>query len=145
MKALDLIHAERNRQIHDKGWTPEHDDEHTDGELACAAAAFALSSTCRNFDEEIITAWPWGEPMQSGSPERDLIRAGALIVAEIERIERQTASSLGQTPHIDETNTLSKAVVMRALAHVGLGAKLVNECLRELGYTLAPFPTVPNE
>lgn len=86
---IDLINSERNRQINDKGWTPQHDDDHTDGELACAAAAFALSSTCRNFDEEIITAWPWGEPMPSQeSPLRDLVKAGALIVAEIERIQR---------------------------------------------------------
>jgi len=39
---IDLIAAERLRQICKEGWTPEHDEEHTDGELARAAAAYAL-------------------------------------------------------------------------------------------------------
>lgn len=35
---IDLIAAERQRQIEEEGWTPDHDDQHTNGELALAAA-----------------------------------------------------------------------------------------------------------
>ena len=37
-----LIAAERQRQIDAEGWTPEHDAEHGDDALACAAAVYAL-------------------------------------------------------------------------------------------------------
>jgi hypothetical protein len=90
LTAIQMIEAERNRQIEEKGWTAEHDDEHDNGELACAAASYALSSTCRNFEQEIEVAWPWGEPMKSQeTPLRDLAKAGAFILAEIERIHRR--------------------------------------------------------
>jgi len=35
--ANDII-AERQRQTSAEGWTAEHDDEHTEGEIASAAA-----------------------------------------------------------------------------------------------------------
>lgn len=41
---------------------------------------------------------------------------------------------------MNETKTLSKAAVIQALHKVGLGGKLVNEALVELGFTLTPFP-----
>lgn len=39
--ALDVL-AERRRQIEAEGWTPEHDDEHSNGELSDAAGCYAL-------------------------------------------------------------------------------------------------------
>ena len=42
VSALDDIAAERERQISAEGWTPEHDDEHGNGELAMAASAYAF-------------------------------------------------------------------------------------------------------
>ena len=38
--ALDVL-GERTRQIEAEGWTPEHDDEHSTGGMAFAAAAYA--------------------------------------------------------------------------------------------------------
>lgn len=38
---LDVI-AERQRQQSAEGWTPEHDDEHSGGEMALAASSYAL-------------------------------------------------------------------------------------------------------
>jgi hypothetical protein len=38
---IELIAEERKRQIEVEGWTAEHDDEHTDGELALAAVCYA--------------------------------------------------------------------------------------------------------
>lgn len=83
---IDEIAAERKRQIEDEGWTPNHDDEHNGGELALAGACYALGSTgVRRAPEH----WPfdpnWWKPQ---SRRRDLVRAAALIVAEIERLDR---------------------------------------------------------
>lgn len=91
---IELIAEERQRQISTEGWTPEHDDRHTDGALAFAAATYALPEEMRNslavggcsFKERL---WPfddfWFKPK---TPIQDLIRAGALIAAEIDRLQR---------------------------------------------------------
>jgi hypothetical protein len=55
--ALKLIVVERARQIAVKGWTAEHDDEHTNGALATAAACYA---SCGNARHAITPWWPWG-------------------------------------------------------------------------------------
>lgn len=86
------ILAERQRQISAEGWTPEHDDQHDKGEMAIAAACYALSSAgwLRTAIWEI---WPnawgvnWFKPTYT-APRRDLVKAGALILAEIERLDR---------------------------------------------------------
>jgi hypothetical protein len=79
------IAEERQRQITDEGWTPEHDDEHSNDELACAAAAYAMSD-----DKEMVEMlWPWQRQWwKPKDRKRDLVRAGALIAAEIDRLER---------------------------------------------------------
>ena len=38
---IELISKERQRQIEEEGWTPEHDNQHTEGELALVAALYA--------------------------------------------------------------------------------------------------------
>ena len=43
-KAIEDITAERKRQIEVEGWSSEHDDVHTGGEMALAAAAYAAHS-----------------------------------------------------------------------------------------------------
>ena len=90
--ALEDIAAERQRQIEAEGWTPEHDDSHADGELAAAASCYA---TGRKGDD-----WPWSDEWWKpthgiNGSRRDLVKAGALIVAEIERLDRAEA----QTAH----------------------------------------------
>jgi hypothetical protein len=93
--ARDVL-AERQRQISAEGWTPEHDDEHGHGEIAMAAAAYAVASTQRLNPKALpsnifaLTGWSsqWWKPH---SPRRDLVKAGALILAEIERLDRAAA------------------------------------------------------
>jgi len=83
-RAAWSIMAERRRQIDVEGWTPEHDDtEHTAGELANAAAAWART-------QQIVMAWPGNSPTDKRSKprRRQLVIAGALILAEIERLDR---------------------------------------------------------
>ncbi len=89
-----LIAAERARQMADEGWTPEHDDKHQDDVLAMAAVCYALPVSLRTLDapdSEPPTGWPWGSGWWKPSPDdrvRELVKAGALIAAEIDRLQR---------------------------------------------------------
>lgn len=104
-KATDDVLAERQRQIEAEGWTEEHDDQHADGSMALAAccyasmaAAYAEVCTGGWSPEQIDYVrlqpgynWPrswsraWWKPK---NPRRDLVRAAALLIAEIERLDR---------------------------------------------------------
>ncbi|SOZ63499.1 hypothetical protein CBM2617_A70063 [Cupriavidus taiwanensis] len=86
-EAVTDVLAERRRQMEVEGWTPEHDDEHDNGAMAEAAAAYAqeASAPCGG----LPMGWPWAkEWWKPGTPRRMLVKAGALILAEIERIDR---------------------------------------------------------
>ena len=97
MSAIEEIAAERQRQIDDEGWDHEHDDEHTAGNLALAGACYASAASAGlstpGADYKILPAsfrWPWeAKWWKLKNPRRDLIRAAALIVAEIERMDRK--------------------------------------------------------
>lgn len=93
---IELIDDERKRQVESEGWTPEHDDEHEDGELVFAAVAYALPRDKGEnpFDEITPNPWPWdpisfkpGDGTTVGRV-RELVKAGALIAAEIDRLQR---------------------------------------------------------
>jgi len=97
--ALEDIHAERRRQIEVEGWTPQHDDQHDFGDLAAAGACYALNAGTRlthmlpRTPLNIPVAWPWDKSWWKPSDKRrDLVKAGALIVAEIERLDRVAAN-----------------------------------------------------
>jgi hypothetical protein len=100
--ARDVL-AERARQVTAEGWTPEHDDKHSDGDLERAAAAYILQHfgvpvLPRNEIPAMggIPLWPWHPSWwKPGEPRRDLVKAGALILAEIERIDRAAATNTG--------------------------------------------------
>lgn len=98
--ARDVL-AERRRQVEAEGWTPEHDDEHGDGSLAWAAVCYAMPEPHRfggcywrmERPGPAIppVAWPdswhvrWWKPKDRRS---DLVRAAAMLLAEIERLDR---------------------------------------------------------
>ncbi len=91
MTPIDEIAAERRRQIQEEGWTTDHDDQHIRGEMATVAALYAMPPRHSvNLLEYIFPAswdrYAWWKPK---TRRRDLIRAGALIVAEIERMDRR--------------------------------------------------------
>lgn len=96
MSAIDEIAAERQRQIAAEGWTPDHDDKHAGGELSRAATAYAWQASLHISGDIYGKAkapgyWPWDMKWwKPVGPRRDLIKAAALIVAEIERIDRAT-------------------------------------------------------
>lgn len=90
------IAEERKRQVEDEGYSEEHDDCHSRGELAFAAGCYAYTAglaSCIEPDDHglqhIPSDWPWDR--KSWKPKdkhRNLIRAAALIIAEIERLDR---------------------------------------------------------
>ncbi|HFD6777398.1 TPA: hypothetical protein ACF3ML_001116 [Pseudomonas aeruginosa] len=94
------VQAERRRQITAEGWTPEHDDEHSHGQMARAAACYALAGSSAPNDGTaallVSLAWPWDEQWwKPSTARRDLVKACALALAEIERLDRATATQGG--------------------------------------------------
>jgi hypothetical protein len=94
--AVDVL-AERRRHIEVEGWTPEHDDRHRHDSMSIAAACYALNDT----GSRIVNAgwlWQWTGWADSWFKPRDkrsnLVRAGALILAEIERLDRAAAHGI---------------------------------------------------
>ena len=87
---VDVL-AERRRQIEVEGWTPEHDDEHDEGEIPHAAACYALMA---GGTFAVDPLWPkgWGE-MRAKPHRRMLVIAAALLLAEIERLDRANGAS----------------------------------------------------
>lgn len=84
----ELIAAERERQVAAEGWTPQHDAGHADGVLARAAACYAIPARLRRLD-----LWPWESRYWKPSPDdrvRELVKAGALLAAEIDRLKAVT-------------------------------------------------------
>lgn len=89
---LDVI-AERQRQQSVEGWMPEHDDEHCNGELAMAAVCYINETGTVNRNGGKPWGWPWDASWwKPNARRRNLVKAGALILAEIERIDRQEAA-----------------------------------------------------
>jgi hypothetical protein len=99
LTGAEMIAAERQRQIEQEGWTPEHDDEHDGGDLARAAEAYAYHATQQLRGRKPSYGplrpppygWPWhpNRWKPSDDPIRNLVKAGALIAAEIDRLQRK--------------------------------------------------------
>lgn len=93
MTGAERIAAERQRQIEVEGWTADHDAEHTDGELRYAAAWYARRAMkgSHPMTNPVPDGWPWDPSWwkPSADPIRNLEKAGALIAAEIDRLERE--------------------------------------------------------
>ncbi len=116
MTVIDEIAAERQRQIEVKGFTPERDDFlYQRGELRMAGISYALRAS-KNGDTPIFAGiglapmradrncgwigagglfWPWPDwPFpHHETPRARLVKAAALLVAEIEQMDRIAARS----------------------------------------------------
>lgn len=93
---IELIAEERQEQIEKHNWTPAHDDEHDYGELRKMAAILAVNGT----DAAVIDDYgdfesgnnTWGLEDKLDGDKNIIHRlkvAGALIAAEIDRIQRR--------------------------------------------------------
>ena len=99
MNGIQLIAAERERQLTFEGYQPDHDDKHTRGELAAAAHGYALLAAiqsnghldCAASEMTPPPAWPFDQASWKPSDDkiRNLEKAGALIAAELDRLLRK--------------------------------------------------------
>jgi len=109
---IEMITDERLRQIEDEGFDNSHDDDHTACELVCAAICYAAPEPIFFQRDDYATIYfvdPWpedwdadcdkrhrtsrgklipGENLSREKRMRDLAKAGALIAAEIDRLQR---------------------------------------------------------
>jgi len=135
-EGLKLIAAERQRQIEKEGWTPEHDDEHREGQMALVAALYATpyelfrgsmrqSMESVSLSEEVTLnvpvtrfeaedAWPlsWDlkwDKRNKHDRKRRLEIAGALIAAELDRLLRTEACPVIAVPAEPERCTYCEA------------------------------------
>lgn len=91
--ALRDVAAERLRQVSVEGYKPERDDCYTSGEMAQAAGAYAIYSTFERDGSSLSMAaanlFPWDMVhWKAVDHRRNLVKAGAMILAEIERLDR---------------------------------------------------------
>lgn len=100
MTVLLEIAQERLRQLHGEGFDARHDDMHDGRELASAAASYAYAAwQCPEgrkwLENRPPVLWPWSTSWwKPTTPRRDLIKAAALIVAEVERIDRSEGGAM---------------------------------------------------
>ncbi|PPU15573.1 hypothetical protein XacyCFBP2565_07045 [Xanthomonas arboricola pv. corylina] len=101
---VQAIAEERARQVQVEGMTPEGDAGYRYGQLAWAAVAYLQLSAMELRDggrAHIATAsppacWPWDASWwKPRDVRRDLVRAGALIAAQLDAIDQQAKPEVG--------------------------------------------------
>ena len=116
-RAAEDVFAERARQVLEEGFGPQRDVElYGDRELAKAAICYAFPVFGGSRDDSngrpIPDNWPWHTAFwKPSTPRRNLVKAGALILAEIARIERsetnpKTRNQLGREAEVDLMNEI---------------------------------------
>lgn len=106
MRAAFDVLVERQRQIDAEGWTAAHDDEHVNDEIAAMACFYAMPSGAREWSAketgygdtlgEAMIPEGWVAKAKDGDRRRELVKAAALVIAEIERLDR-TAPQAAQS------------------------------------------------
>ncbi len=103
MNGIELIAAEHQRQIEREGFTLQHDDSERPGALTMAAVCYATIAGSSDGMRDMLRYsvpryWPqhwrnsWWKPGQDNTHAariRELTKAGALLAAEIDRLQRQ--------------------------------------------------------
>ncbi len=103
---LAMVARERLRQVEVEGFTAAHDDQvNANGELARAAAAYAVPDIVQHFgcrDDDYGTQdelWPWDDAWDKREKHnrfRQLEIACALLIAELEREHRKRGLELAR-------------------------------------------------
>ena len=101
---IELIAEERQRQIEVEGYSAQHDSQHNVSEFVYAAISYVESAkvgvNCmeigNNDENEIMRRkiemgrnYPFGWDFKPSTNVRDLVKAGALIAAAIDRLQSQ--------------------------------------------------------
>lgn len=106
----DLIVAERQRQIEREGWTPEHDDHHSDGEMYAAALCYLRANDPAKGPSNL---WPWEHKWWKPKDRlSNLVRAGALLMAERDRYNRKKLGTGAPWPVPVEIPFLIQGIAM---------------------------------
>ena len=106
---VELIAAERRRQVEEEGYTAERDADLPDGSLSAAAVCYATDEPLYVRDEGAASVmfkdpWPWDEGVDKRPCEGNvtlyrwkpverlalLVKAGALIAAEIDLLQSRS-------------------------------------------------------
>ncbi|MBA1302736.1 hypothetical protein G7028_29860 [Pseudomonas carnis] len=104
--SLQSVLAERIRQIQVHCFYPEQDEEYVNGDLAQAGACYAIEAAKQAPETEdamrlVPEAWPWmAASWRPHDQRRNLVKAGALILAEIDRLDRAAALAQKEQPHV---------------------------------------------
>lgn len=94
---IEIISDERKRQIEVEGYTSEHDDKEKGNQIALAAACYAIPAyvlnvpVLNNRKTVFDIIWNWDDEFWKPTPNnriKELAKAGALIAAEIDRLQR---------------------------------------------------------
>lgn len=96
----DVI-RERKRQIEVEGWSSDHDGAYHRGVLSQAASCYAFYAYHENdFRSHPPSEWPWeAQWWKPKTPRQDLVRAAALIIAEIDLLDRTSPPYPREIPH----------------------------------------------
>lgn len=107
-----MILGARGFQVQIKGYTPEHDERHANGELLRAALCYLTLPELRvESGNGLPLGWPWGsQAWQPGEPRENLVRGGALAMAERERLQR-----IGQDDGVANRYVLTAIAVLAML------------------------------
>lgn len=82
----EIITEERKRQIEKEGYSHKHDDNHINGEISLAAVSYAIPPKYRKLRNSLFP-WDVFKPTPADRI-KELAKAGALIAAEIDRLNR---------------------------------------------------------
>jgi hypothetical protein len=96
-QGVELVRVERLRQILEYGYTTEHDASYQHNQLPAAALTYLQSALIREtykpdaqgpyLADQVSDSWPWDEDCFNPTTTlRDLTKAAALIIAEIDRL-----------------------------------------------------------
>ena len=110
-KAAADVLAERSSHATREGWDSKGDDSYVRGELSVAAACYAAYGTdyANRCGGWIRSVWPWAMHwFKPWDRRRNLVKAGSLILAEIERLDRASGETANTRLHavfpmLDET------------------------------------------
>lgn len=96
-QAARSVLAERARQIAAEGYTPEQDDGYNPGVLALHGGLYACHAYDNLTKKRAPEGWQWDAKWwKSKDPRSNLVKAGALILAEIEPLDRSFAAQAKQ-------------------------------------------------
>lgn len=150
LEGAALIARERLRQVSQEGWSEYHDDGHDYDELAIAAACYALPDRKRESERRLAVLpmlWPWDFKFWKPTPDDricELVKAGALIAAEIDRLQRLDSSQADEsneqademTITVTAQQLLNRGIWMEACTLLGINEWAIKEGLMDYSHKI---------